>query len=309
MTSVSGSTIGFSYISSNGATGTGTATTGTAATVGSNGLTIAFSTSSTYSTGDEYQIRVGAQNANSMILDNSLGAASITSTVSDPSAPPTFANDIATVAGGGTTYGASVPFLSAPSGAGMGEYKVTPQAVISTDVNSWAASYTADVEYSIASGPTTTSVSASTAPTLPIFQGSTASLEPGWSLQPLTYSYLAGSFSSPLDDGGWAEAVSPGSVSYAFSVASGQYTTIMYGIPAGGYQDNAKTSIYVNGALQYIVSNDLGGGGAQTSTQEDLWSETFGPGVYKLMFTSSGSPYGTNVYGLWASNPSAITPH
>lgn len=110
ITSVSGSTVDFSYTSSNGATGTGTATTGTAATVGSNGLTITFSTSSTYSTSDEYQIHVGDQNANAMILDNSLGVASIASTVSDPSAPPVFTNDIATVAGGGTAYGTSVPF-------------------------------------------------------------------------------------------------------------------------------------------------------------------------------------------------------
>lgn len=110
VTSASGSTIGFSYTSANGATGTGTATTGTAATVGSNGLTITFSTSSTYSTGDEYQIHVGAQNANALALDNSSSAATISPQSGTTSTPPGFTNALASVTGGGSTYGTAVPF-------------------------------------------------------------------------------------------------------------------------------------------------------------------------------------------------------
>ncbi len=150
-TSVSGSTIGFSYISSNGATGTGTATAGTAASVGSNGLTITFSTSSTYSTGDEYQIHVGAQNASALVLYDL--SATVTPTAGNTSPSPAYLNTQATVAGAGAQYGSAVTFLSAALGDGMGSYTVTPDAVVNTDVNSWQAVYVANIEYSIATGP------------------------------------------------------------------------------------------------------------------------------------------------------------
>jgi len=42
----------------------------------------------------------------------------------------------------------------------MGEYTVTPAATVNTDINSWAATYTGQIQYTIASGP-----SASTAAT------------------------------------------------------------------------------------------------------------------------------------------------
>jgi len=160
VTGVSGSTINFSYSSQNGATGTGTATAGTAANVGTNGLTITFSSSTTYSTGDEYQIQVGSQNKNALTLADSGSSGSISPYQNTTSTPPNFVNPTATLTGGGSTYGTAVSILSAPVYAGMGKYIVTPSATINTDINSWAATYTGQIQYTISSGP-----SASTAAT------------------------------------------------------------------------------------------------------------------------------------------------
>jgi len=54
VTSFASPTVDFSYTSTNGASGTGSATTGTSTSVGSNGLSITFSASSTYASGDAY---------------------------------------------------------------------------------------------------------------------------------------------------------------------------------------------------------------------------------------------------------------
>jgi len=153
VTGVSGSTVSFSYSSQNGATGTGTATVGIAANVGTNGLTITFSSSATYSTGDEYQIQVGAQNKNALTLADGTSSGSIAPYQNTTSTPPTFVNPTAAVTGGGSTYGTSVSLLSAPVSAGMGEYMVTPAATVNTDMDSWAATYTGQMQYSISSGP------------------------------------------------------------------------------------------------------------------------------------------------------------
>jgi len=167
VTGVSGSTISFSYSSQNGATGTGTATAGTAANVGTNGLTITFSSSTTYSTGDEYQIQVGSQNKNALTLADGGSSGSIAPYQGTTSTAPTFVNQTAAVTGGGSTYGTAVSILSAPTYTGMGEYTVTPAATVNTDINSWAATYTGQIQYTIASGPyasnsTTPSASTST---------------------------------------------------------------------------------------------------------------------------------------------------
>jgi YVTN family beta-propeller protein len=153
MTSVSGSTIDFSYSSTNGASGTGTATAGTAADVGTNGLTITFATSTTYAAGDAYQIEVGSQNPSALVLDDSSSSATIAPYDNATSTPPAYVNATATVKGGGSTYGTAVPFLSAAQNTGMGEYTVSPQATVTTDLNSWAANYTSNVQYTISSGP------------------------------------------------------------------------------------------------------------------------------------------------------------
>jgi len=175
VTGVSGSTINFSYSSQNGATGTGTATAGTAANVGTNGLTITFSSSTTYSTGDEYQIQVGSQNKNALTLADGGSPASVAPYQGTTSTAPTFVNQTAAVTGGGSTYGTAVPILSAPTYTGMGEYTVTPAATVNTDINSWAATYTGQIQYTISSGPyasssatpiNSTSTSDSTSPLL-----------------------------------------------------------------------------------------------------------------------------------------------
>jgi YVTN family beta-propeller protein len=153
VSSVSGSTIDFTYSSTNGASGTGTATAGTAADVGTNGLTITFSTSATYAAGDAYQIEVGSQNPSAMTLADSSSSATITPYDGATSTPPAYVNATATVKGGGSTYGTAVPFLSAAQDTGMGEYTVSPQAKVTTDLNSWAANYTSNVQYTISSGP------------------------------------------------------------------------------------------------------------------------------------------------------------
>jgi hypothetical protein len=159
---VSGSTISYSYTSTAGATGTGTATAGTASSVGTNGVTITFSSSQTYAVGDSYQVQLGTQNSAAITLEDQSSHASITPHTGS-NAPPLFMNQTASITGAPGTYGGAVPFLSSSAGTGMGQYGVAPWIGVSTDVNSWAATYTSNVEYTIASGPYSASASASTA--------------------------------------------------------------------------------------------------------------------------------------------------
>ncbi|MHB1731865.1 MAG: beta strand repeat-containing protein [Ferrimicrobium acidiphilum] len=145
----------------------------------------------------------------------------------------------------------------------------------------------------VASGP----------PNIPIFSGSTTNLEPGWSLQKPSANYPAGYGSSPTGDGGWSNVQTNGSASYTFSIPSGQSSTISYGIPINGYVNNSQTKIYINDILQTTITADIGSGTA--ASQENLWSNTFQPGTYTIRIVSTGS---INVYGLWASNLSYVTP-
>jgi hypothetical protein len=65
-------------------------------------------------------------------------------------------NNGVTVSGGGaaaTAYGSAVKFASAAIGTGMGEYNVVPGATFNPDPNSFAATYSAGVQYSIVVGP------------------------------------------------------------------------------------------------------------------------------------------------------------
>jgi len=310
VTGVSGSTISFSYSSQNGATGTGTATAGTAANVGTNGLTITFSSSTTYSTGDEYQIQVGSQNKNALTLADGGSPASVAPYQGTTSTAPTFVNQTAAVTGGGSTYGTAVPILSAPTYTGMGEYTVTPAATVNTDINSWAATYTGQIQYTIASGPSTYAPAASTsgsktstsytpsgAPNIPILVGSTGTLEPGWTAN--GDPFAAGSYGSLSSDGGWYY----GDTTFSFTVSSGESTTITYGIPAGGFVNNSSATITVNGTTVATISNS-GSVSSTASTLENLWTHTFGSGTYTVGISGSA----TNTYGLWASNLSAVTP-
>jgi hypothetical protein len=47
----------------------------------------------------------------------------------------------------------SIEFVSAAPDTGMGNYIVNPGVTFNADVNSWAAIYTANVQYSIVTGP------------------------------------------------------------------------------------------------------------------------------------------------------------
>ncbi len=137
-----------------GATGL-TATNGTPVEVGTTGLYINFSTLSTYSA-VSYQIKAGTQSASALSLDSSATGASITASSTTTSADPTLVGSGTTVTGGGvaqTAYGAAVTFVSAALNTGMGTYTVDPGASVTADPSSWAATYTAGVQYSIVTGP------------------------------------------------------------------------------------------------------------------------------------------------------------
>jgi hypothetical protein len=168
ITSVSGTTINFSYSSTNGASGTGSATVGTAADVGAHGLTITFSTSATYAAGDAYQIEVGAQNPDALVLANTQNPSISPVSAQSYSDPPLFVNPQAAIQGSPAGYGPAVPLLSAGTEAGMGDFNVSPQAVVNTDINSWAQTYTAQVEYTISSGPYADGASDATNSTEPV---------------------------------------------------------------------------------------------------------------------------------------------
>jgi hypothetical protein len=149
----------FTYTSTdaNDASGSGTYTAGTAAAVGTKGLTITLPSGISSGT---YTIQAGTQNANAIVLaDGSSNTAATIAAVTGTTSPaPTFvsANNGSTIAGGGTSstsYGSAVTFLSAAADNGMGQYTVAPGATITSDLNSFAANYVGNIQYTIASGP------------------------------------------------------------------------------------------------------------------------------------------------------------
>jgi hypothetical protein len=156
-----GDAVAFSYTSSDpsDASGTGTAslTTGTA-TVGTHGLSINFSITSTYSVGNTYTVLCGTQSASALTVATA-AASAITST-GTTSPPPAYVNNGATINAGSTvgtvnTSGA-VKVLSAAVGqgaSGTGYYTAAPGVQIAADSNSWAKTYTGTLTYSIVSGP------------------------------------------------------------------------------------------------------------------------------------------------------------
>jgi len=146
----SGTSTPFTWSDSAGHSGSGTATNGTPAAV-EDGVTIDFAAGTTYASGDQYSVRVGAQAAQALSLDAAQG--SITPAAGVQSPAPGFVNSGAVVVGGGTTYGTAVPMVSAAQGTGMGTYAVAPGAQVATDSSSWAATYVAQVQYTIATGP------------------------------------------------------------------------------------------------------------------------------------------------------------
>jgi len=142
--------------STDSAGGSGTATNGTPVEIGTRGIYIDFASGTSYASGDAYQIDAGTLSSSALSLDSSASGASITPSSTTTSTPPVFVNSGSTVTGGGvgpTAYGTAVKFVSAATNTGMGTYTIDPGASVSSDSNSWAASYTAGVQYSIVTGP------------------------------------------------------------------------------------------------------------------------------------------------------------
>jgi len=134
--------------------GSGTATNGVPADVGTKGITIDFVSGTTYPEGATYQVDAGTLSPDAVTLSPSYG--SVTAGTSTTSADPTLVGLADTVAGGGTSvsdYGTAVKFVSAAVDTGMGTYVIEPGVQIVADPSSWAATYTAGVQYSIVSGP------------------------------------------------------------------------------------------------------------------------------------------------------------
>jgi hypothetical protein len=141
------------------ASGTVTVTAGTPVAVGTKGLTINFAT---LVAGDTFVAHVGTQSDNAINLATANSSSSITPFSTLYTGLPTFdtTNASATVLGGKTNatpsnsaVGTAVKFVSAALNAGMGSYTVVPGTAISADINSWAGTYTANIQYNIITGP------------------------------------------------------------------------------------------------------------------------------------------------------------
>jgi hypothetical protein len=125
---------------------------GSALAVGTKGVTITFAVGTTYSPGDQFTIHVGNLPASALVL----GAGStITANGTTAATAPAFTNSGATVTGGtATSVGSGVKFVTAALNTGMGSFQVSPNGTIAFDGNlDWAGSYTAQVSYSIVTGP------------------------------------------------------------------------------------------------------------------------------------------------------------
>ncbi|MHB2024526.1 MAG: hypothetical protein ACYCO3_14565, partial [Mycobacteriales bacterium] len=152
---VTSSTGAFSYTSNdpNDPSGTGSALSTGPVAVGKEGLTIDMGVSGLV-VNNQYVIQVGTQSASALSLNTGVSGAAVT-TVSG-NTPPVLVGNGTTVTGGGassTLYGSGVKFVSAATGTGMGTYDITPGVSFTSDSNAFAATYSAGVQYTIASGP------------------------------------------------------------------------------------------------------------------------------------------------------------
>ncbi|HXW90537.1 MAG TPA: hypothetical protein VEK33_08315 [Terriglobales bacterium] len=96
------------------------------------------------------------------------------------------------------------------------------------------------------------------------------------------------------------------SVSYSFSVAAGQQQTVAYGIPTGGFVNNAPAEVSVNGVTVASLSQGLAGFGTTTPLKRVLWERNFTPGDYVVTLQSGGEA--VNVYGIWQSTSQTEQP-
>lgn len=145
----------FTYTSTDAgdASGSGTAVATTNNAVGTKGLTVNFGTQNLTS-GSQYRIHAGTESASALSVDTAAAGAGVTTTAGNTA--PTLTGNGTSVSGGGvsqSSYGSAVKFVTASVGNGMGTYVATPGVSIATDVTSWAATYTAGVQYSIVTGP------------------------------------------------------------------------------------------------------------------------------------------------------------
>lgn len=90
------------------------------------------------------------------------------------------------------------------------------------------------------------------------------------------------------------------SVTYTFTVPNDAQETLRYGIPAGGFPNDAAATISVDGSKSVKVASHLGvyGSSPPTPTSLILWtSPALGSGRH--MWTIRAHGLGVNVYGLW----------
>ncbi|HLH47396.1 MAG TPA: hypothetical protein VKV25_09565 [Acidimicrobiales bacterium] len=134
--------------------GSGTATNGTAFAVGNHGASITFASGTTYPQGAVYVLDAGTMTG-PLVLDTAAAGAGVTPQPGTSSPAPTLANNGVTVTGGGVgTYGTAVKMVTTiTTGVGMGSYTVVPGASLTPDNNSWVATYVANVQYTIVTGP------------------------------------------------------------------------------------------------------------------------------------------------------------
>ena len=138
--------------------GSGTATNGTATTIGTHGIAITFAAATTYVATNSYTVLVGTQAASSMVVNTATGA-TITSTGTTSTAP-TYANNTSAIAAGATvgTVNAAgavkvIDALVGTGASGTGYYTAAPGVQLTADTSSWAKTYSASLTYTIVSGP------------------------------------------------------------------------------------------------------------------------------------------------------------
>jgi hypothetical protein len=152
VTADGGTTVGVSW--SGTETGSGTATKGTAFTIGTHGITILFQSGTTFLTSDRYNMKADVLATNALVMATG-GTCTAQGTTTAGTNLPTLTNTSATVTGGTyNTYGTAVKVITAAVNAGLGTFICTPKATITVDSNgTWASAYTATAQYSIVTGP------------------------------------------------------------------------------------------------------------------------------------------------------------
>jgi hypothetical protein len=134
--------------------GSGTATKGSAFTVGTKGITITFKSGSTYLTTDSYAIKADVLATSAMVMATG-GSCTATGTTATGANIPSMTNTASTVTGGTyNTFGSAIKVITAPAGFGLGTFTCTPKSTLSVDSNTAIpGSYTASAQFTIATGP------------------------------------------------------------------------------------------------------------------------------------------------------------